>query len=143
LKNNNKTPIVIIGGGIVGASVAYHLASLYSIKDVIVLEKSCVGSGSTSASMGGFRHQFSSETPIKLSMESVKVLEDFENSFGYDPLIKRDGYCFVASQENSLKTLQKNRELAKNLGIDVELLDQEELQRRFPFYSFDGILGGT
>jgi sarcosine oxidase, subunit beta len=135
--------IVIIGGGIIGASVAYNLASLYSLKNVIVLEKARLGSGSTSASLGGFRHQFSNETAIKLSIESVKILEEFEASFGYDPLVRRDGYCFIASSENSLQGLKRNRELATGLGIKVELLDNEELQLRFPFYSFEGIIGGT
>ncbi len=136
-------PVVIIGGGIIGASVAYHLAALYSLENVVVLEKSRLGSGSTSASLGGFRHQFSSETAIRLSIESVKVLDSFEATFGYDPLIKRDGYCFIASSQSSFNQLKKNRELASSLGIEVDLLGNEELQEYFPFYSFEGIIGGT
>jgi sarcosine oxidase subunit beta len=136
-------PVVIIGGGIIGASVAYNLASLYSVSNIVVLEKSRVGSGSTSASLGGFRHQFSDETAIKLTVESVKILNEFESSFGYDPLVRRDGYCFIASKKDSLQALETNRDLASRLGIDVELLEDQELQQRFPFYSFDGIIGGT
>jgi sarcosine oxidase subunit beta len=139
----NERPVVIIGGGIIGASVAYALASEFSFTNVIVFEKSRLGSGSTSASLGGFRHQFSSETAIKLSIESVQILEQFEALFGYDPLIRRDGYCFVASNENSFRVLERNRKLALALGVNVELLEREALQQRFPFYSFDGIIGGT
>jgi sarcosine oxidase subunit beta len=140
---NVEKPIVIIGGGIIGASVAYNLASEFSQRNIVVFEKSRLGSGSTSASLGGFRHQFSSKTAIKLSIESSMILEQFESSFGYDPLIKRDGYCFIASKKSSYEVLKRNRELALELGIDVELLDRDELQRFFPFYSFDGIIGGT
>jgi sarcosine oxidase, subunit beta len=135
--------IAIIGGGIIGTSVAYNLASLYSLKNIIVLERSRLGSGSTSASLGGFRHQFSNETAIKLTLESVKILNDFESTFGYDPLVKRDGYCFIASKTDSFETLKKNRDLARGLEIEVELLGGRELQRLFPFYSFEGIIGGT
>ncbi len=136
-------PVVIIGGGIIGASVAYNLASLYSLRNSIVLEKSRLGSGSTSGSLGGFRHQFSNETAIKLTIESVKILDQFEAAFGYDPLVRRDGYSFIASEENSLAQLKKNLELTKRLGINVEFLKKGELQWRFPFYSFEGIIGGT
>jgi sarcosine oxidase, subunit beta len=136
-------PIVIIGGGIIGASVAYNLASLHSLKNIVVLEKSRLGSGSTSASLGGFRHQFSNETAIRLTVESVKFLDSFQSMFGYDPLVRRDGYCFIASNENSLRGLKENLELANHLGIDVELLNSADLKRRFPFYSFEGIVGGT
>jgi sarcosine oxidase subunit beta len=138
-----KEPVVIIGGGIIGVSVAYNLASLNSIGNIMVFEKARLGSGSTSASLGGFRHQFSSETAIKLSIESTKILETFEESFGYDPLIKHDGYCFVASKERSIDQLERNRKLAQSLGVNVQLLDKDQLERRFPFYSFQEILGGT
>lgn len=140
---DDEHTVVIIGGGIIGASVAHNLASLHSLKNIIVLEKSRLGSGSTSASLGGFRHQFSNATAIKLSIESVKILDEFESIFGYDPLIKRDGYCFIASSEESFQQLKRNRDLSRKLGIEVELLGSEELQQRFPFYSFKEIIGGT
>jgi sarcosine oxidase subunit beta len=138
-----QATIVIIGGGIIGASIAYNLASTYSLKDVIVVEKGRLGSGSTSASLGGFRHQFSSKLGIKLTIESLKILEDFQNAFGYDPLIKRDGYCFVASKESSLDALKRNGEIARDLGIKIDFLESEDLQRKFPFYSFKDVIGGN
>jgi glycine/D-amino acid oxidase-like deaminating enzyme len=134
---------VIIGGGIIGASVAYNLASAYSLKNVIVVEKSRLGSGSTSASLGGFRHQFSSELGIRLTMESLSILDEFERTFKYDPLIRRDGYCFIASKEETLRALRKNGRLARGLGIDIQFLENSELERRFPFYSFKNIMGGN
>jgi sarcosine oxidase, subunit beta len=139
-----KSPasVAVIGGGIVGASIAYRLATK-GVKDVVVFEKSRFGSGSTSSSLGGFRHQFSNELSIRLSKESIKIIEKFKDLTGYDPLAKKDGYLFVAAKEESFAQLKKNRELARGLSVPVDLLEQSELQTRFPFYDFEGLVGGT
>ncbi len=134
--------VAVIGGGIVGASIAYNLA-VSGLSDIVILERSKAGAGSTSASLGGFRHQFSSELSIRLSQWSLKIIEKFEELTGYDPIFSRDGYVFVASTEASFRQLKKNRELQRKLGVSVELLSREELQDRYGFYVFDGILGGT
>jgi sarcosine oxidase subunit beta len=135
--------VAIIGGGIIGASVAYNLAKIHSVKDVLVLEKSNIGSGATRASLGGFRHQFSSELAIKLSIESIRIIEEFEQLFGYDPLVRHDGYVFIASKEQSIAELKTNQKIAKSLGVKVDFLERDELARRFPFYSFEDTIGGT
>ncbi|MDA4128963.1 MAG: FAD-binding oxidoreductase [Thaumarchaeota archaeon] len=137
-----STSVAIIGGGIIGASVGYNLA-VSGVKDVVMLERSKAGAGSTSASLGGFRHQFSSELSVRLSQRSVSIIERFEELTGYDPLVSHDGYVFIASTEPSFNQLKKNRDLQRGLGVRVELLSKEELQDRYRFYSFDGILGGT
>jgi sarcosine oxidase subunit beta len=139
---NPKASVAIIGGGIVGASIAYNL-SKRGAAGVVVLERSKFGSGSTSASLGGYRHQFSNELSIKLSKESIRIIEKFKGLTGYDTLATRDGYLFIASNEESLAQLKRNMKLAQKQGVPVELLGPEELQRRFPFYQFDGIVGGT
>jgi sarcosine oxidase subunit beta len=139
----DRASVVIIGGGIIGASVAYHLASEQSITDVVVLDKAKLGTGSTSASLGGFRHQFSNELSIKLTIESVKIIESFQDIFGYDPLVRRDGYVFIASKKDSLEKLEKNADMAKSLGVNVKILSKNELRERFPFYRFEGIEGGS
>jgi sarcosine oxidase subunit beta len=137
-----RASVAIIGGGIVGASIAYNLA-IRGTSDTAVLEKSKVASGSTSASLGGFRHQFSTEISVRLSQRSVAILERFEKLTGYDPLIRHDGYLFVASSPASVQQLQDNQKLQRRLGVAVEFLSQGELRETYPFYRFDGILGGT
>jgi sarcosine oxidase, subunit beta len=134
--------VAIIGGGIIGASVGYNLAT-DGLKDVVILDKSKAGAGSTSASLGGFRHQFSSELSVRLSQRSVRIIERFEELTGYDPIASRDGYLFIASTEASFGQLKKSRELQRTLGVSVELLSPEELKSRYSFYRFDEILGGT
>ena len=138
----NRTSVAIIGGGIVGASITYNL-TCKGIKDVLLLERGRFGGGSTSASLGGFRHQFSNELSIELSKESIKIIENFQRLTGYDPLVKKDGYLFIASTEQSFAQLEKNRALALKLGVKVELLDQKDLRTEYPFYQFDEIIGAN
>jgi sarcosine oxidase, subunit beta len=140
LKKNAR--VAIIGAGIIGASIAYHLAQKGE-SNVIVLDMGQAGSGSTSAALGGFRHQFSSELSVKMSLESISFLEKFKELTGYDPLIRKDGYSFLAENENSLRQLRRNVELQKNLGVKVYLMSREDLQKLCPFYDFEKILGGT
>lgn len=73
--------VIVIGGGVVGCSIAYHLAKL-GCRDTVILEKNCIGSGSTGKCPGGIRQQFSSEVNIRLSTESVKFFECFEEETG-------------------------------------------------------------
>ncbi len=134
--------MAIIGGGIIGASIAYNLA-MHGVKDVVILDKSKAGTGSTSASLGGFRHQFSTELSVRLSLRSVRIIKIFKDLTGYDPLVRRDGYVFIASRASSFEQLKKDRDVQRRLGVPVSLLSQEELQERYPFYRFNGILGGT
>jgi len=113
------------------------------VKDVAVFDRGKAGGGSTSAALGGFRHQFSNELSIRLSQESIRIIDNFKELTGYDPLVRHDGYIFIASQESSTRQLRKSMELQKKLGVPVEFVSREELERRLPFYDFAGILGGT
>ena len=142
MTSSRRASIAIIGGGIIGASIAYHLA-FRNVTDVVVLDKSKAGSGSTAAALGGFRHQFSSELSTKLSIESVAEIGKFKDITGYDPLVRYDGYLFIASRNESLQQLQRNRKFQTDLGIPVEFLSGKELQEMFRFYSFTDTLGGT
>ena len=76
---SQRASIAIIGGGIIGASIAYNVAK-HGASGVVLLEKAKFGSGSTSAALGGFRHQFSNDLSIRLSKESIKIIEGFKES---------------------------------------------------------------
>ena len=134
--------VVIIGGGIVGLSIAYYLA-LKKAGRIILFEKGQLGEGSTGRSVGGIRTQFSTEINIRFSLESLKIFEQFEEEFGVNPEFKRVGYLFLATTREEMEIIRSNIRLQKRFNIPVELLDPEEIVARWPYLSMDDILGGT
>ena len=138
----SRAEAVIIGGGIIGLSTAYHLAAK-GLTDVLLLEKSMLGQGSTGKCAGGIRTQFSTEINIRFSLESVKVFERFEKDFGVDPEFRRVGYLFLATTPEQMAVLENNHGLATGYGIQVELLDPGEIRARWPFLETGDLLGGS
>lgn len=134
--------VVIIGGGVIGLSIAYHLGQSRAGK-IVLLEKGQLGEGSTSRCVGGIRTQFSTEINIRFSLESMKTFEHFEEEFGVDPEFKRIGYLFLATTDQDVKVFQQNLILQKQFGIAVEWLHPDEIRRRFSYLKMDDILGGT
>src|SRR4030067_2809459 len=104
--------IVIIGGGVSGVSIAYHLA-LRKAGKIILLEKGQLGEGSTSRCVGGIRTQFSTEINIQFSIESLKRFEKFEDALGVNPEFKRIGYLFLATTEAEIRVFKENVKLQK------------------------------
>jgi sarcosine oxidase subunit beta len=134
--------VVIIGGGVIGVSIAYHLA-MKRVGRIILLEKGQLGEGSTSRCVGGIRTQFSTEINILFSLESIKTFERFEEEFGINPEFKRIGYLFLATTELEMGVFKENIKLQRKLGIPVELLNPNEIKARWPYLRVDDILGGT
>ncbi|MCJ7746227.1 MAG: FAD-binding oxidoreductase [Desulfobacterales bacterium] len=134
--------MVIIGGGVIGVSIAYHLA-MKRVGRIILLEKGQLGEGSTSRCVGGIRTQFSTEINILFSLESIKTFERFEEEFGINPEFKRIGYLFLATTELEMRVFKENIKLQRKLGIPVELLNPNEIKARWPYLRVDDILGGT
>ena len=134
---------VIIGGGCMGASVAYHLARL-GITNVVLLEREkLLATGSTGRNAGGVRHQFSNAANIRLSIESIALLEQFEQEVGFPIDFHQDGYLFLLSTDASVATFERNVALQRSLGIDVEFIDAAEAARRAPGLVTDGVIGAT
>ncbi|MBD0370491.1 MAG: FAD-binding oxidoreductase [Pyrinomonadaceae bacterium] len=136
--------VVIIGGGVVGASIAFHLAEA-GCRDVLVLEREAhQGKGSTGKSMGGVRAQFSTPVNILLSLYSIDFFARFEDATGYPADYHPHGYLFAATSERHLDYLKANRERQIALGLkDVELVTVEEIAEMVPQLRSDDILGGT
>ena len=106
-----------------GASVAYHLARR-GLTDVVLLEREkMLGTGSTGRNAGGVRHQFSNDANIKLSIESIALLEHFADEVGHPIDFHQDGYLFLLSTPESVETFKRNVALQRGLGVDVEWLD--------------------
>lgn len=134
--------VVIIGGGIIGLSIAYHLG-LKKAGKIVLLEKGQLGEGSTSRCVGGIRTQFSTEINILFSLESMKTFDRFEEEFGVDPEFRKIGYLFLATSELDVKIFKQNITLQKKFGIPVEWLNTDEIRKRYPYLRVDDVLGGT
>jgi sarcosine oxidase subunit beta len=136
--------VVIIGSGIVGSSVAYHLAQA-GCTNVLVLEREAhQGKGSTGKSMGGVRAQFSTPVNIQMSKYSIDFFSKFDEVVGHPADYRAHGYLFCATNEKHLAYLKANRERQNALGVtNVEWVTPEDIAEMVPQLRVDDVLGGT
>jgi sarcosine oxidase subunit beta len=136
--------VVIIGGGIVGSSIAWHLTSA-GCKNVLVLEReSSQGKGSTGKSMGGVRAQFSTPVNIQLSLYSIPFYSRFDEVLDHPSGYRPQGYLFLATKDSHLAYLHDNFDRQKALGLQsVELLEAEDIRKMLPQLRSDDIIGGS
>jgi sarcosine oxidase, subunit beta len=134
--------VVVIGGGVVGCSIAYHLTRRGQ-RDVVVLERDTVGSGTTSKAAGGIRAQFPTETEVRFSLEALRAFEHFRDEFGVDIGFRRIGYLFLISSEDDLRGFQKRMELQRSLGVDVRRLAPADAQKLVPALHVDDLIGAV
>ncbi len=134
---------VIIGGGVMGASTAYHLASR-GLKDVLIIEREpFFGSGATGRCAGGIRCQFNTGVNIRLSNKSLSMIDAFEEETGQSALVQKCGYVFVLTSEKDVEVFQRSVELQHSLGVNTEWLDREEIQKITAPCLFPDALAGT
>lgn len=131
--------VVIVGGGCMGASAAYHLTRL-GVTDIVIVEREAMlGMGSTGRNAGGFRHQFSHEANVNLSLESVRVFETFRDRVGSEIDFWQDGYLFLLSREESVAAFRKNIVMQRRLGVTVEMLAPDEAAGLAPGLRMEGV----
>src|SRR5262245_57877683 len=134
--------VIFIGGGVVGCSIAYHLARR-GVRDVVVLEREAVGSGTTSKAAGGIRVQFPTETEIRFSLESIRVFERFEEEFGIDPGYRKIGYLFLVSRSEDLRGFEERVALQRRLGGDVRIISPADAQGLVPALRVDDLIAAV
>ncbi len=135
--------VVIIGGGVMGASAAYHLASR-GVKNIVLLEKEQLfGTGATGRCAGGVRYQFSTEVNIKLSLAGLPMLERFAEEIGQDINYRQCGYLLIATREADAANFKTNVDLQNRLGVQTELLSGDDVRARLPQMKFDDAVAGT
>jgi sarcosine oxidase, subunit beta len=136
--------VVLIGGGIVGSSIAYHLTAA-GCNNVLVIEReSSQGKGSTGKSMGGVRAQFSTPVNIQMSLYSIPFYASFDERLGYPCDYRPQGYLFCATSEKQMAYLRANYEKQVPLGLkNVQLVAGDEIRSRFPQLRGDDIVGGS
>ena len=136
--------VVIIGSGIVGSSVAYHLAQAGCTNVLVVEREAHQGKGSTGKSMGGVRAQFSTPVNIQMSRYSIDFFSKFDEVVGHPADYRAHGYLFCATNEKHLAYLKANQERQNSLGVtNVEWVSPEEIAKMVPQLRMDDILGGT
>jgi sarcosine oxidase subunit beta len=125
--------IVVAGAGVIGASIAYHLA-LEGARDVLLCDREHIGAGATSKGMGGVRQQFSTAAEVALARESIAFFEQLG-----EPYFEQVGYLFLATTENGLAELEERRALQSSLGVPVERADAASV----PGLRVDDVVGAV
>jgi sarcosine oxidase subunit beta len=140
----NPASVAVVGGGVMGASVAYHLAAR-GWRDVVILERAAApGMGSTGAATGGFRAQFGTAVNVRLSLLSRGKLRRFRDEIGTDPGYVPAGYLWLAGSEAERRELDSARAVQRTEGlVEAVGVSPEEAARINPAVRLDGILGGA
>ncbi len=135
--------IVVVGGGVVGTSAAYHLAAGGADGVLLVEREDALGTGSTGACAGGFRHQFSSEINIRLSLASIPMILSFQETHGLPLVVHQDGYLFLVRGDDAWRSFVAAAELQRACGVDARLLGPEQAAALVPGINLEGMLGAT
>src|SRR5271169_5248499 len=136
--------VVIVGGGIVGASIAWHLTE-QGCRNVLMVEREThQGKGSTGKSMGGVRAQFATAANIQMSMYSIQFYAEFDERLGQPGGYRPQGYLFVATVPAHLEYLRTNQILQHSLGLkQAHMVNRDTIKARVPQLFTGDVLGGS
>src|SRR5512135_301925 len=136
--------IVVIGGGCMGTSTAYHLAQRGAGKVLLLEREKFLGMGSTGRNAGGVRYQFSTEVNVRLSLYSLEVISNFQDLFGISADYRPIGYLFLLTTPEEVATFKANVGMQQRVGVpSVHYLERDEIARLVPKVNLDRVLGGT
>jgi len=133
--------VVIVGGGVIGTSAAFHLAE--AGVDVVLIERAGLGSGSTCRAAGGVRAQFSDALNIQIAQRSLAAFRDFARRPGWEIDLKQVGYLFVLTHDSELEVFERSVALQSEYGVPSRILSAEEVRQRCPLLEGADILAGA
>ena len=133
---------MIIGGGVMGASIAFHLAE-GGLHDVVLVEAEQLGSGSTSKAAGGVRLQFSDAVNIELAMRSMHAFENFGRRPGGDISLRQVGYLLLLTDPADVETFTANVRLQNEMGVPSRMLSAAEAGALAPLANVDDVLAAS
>ncbi|MFF7122943.1 MULTISPECIES: NAD(P)/FAD-dependent oxidoreductase [unclassified Streptomyces] len=139
---NLQARVVIVGGGVMGTSIAYHLARA-GVRDVVLVERDELAAGSTSKAAGGVRAQFSDELNIQLGARSLEAFGRFGQELGQDIGLHRVGYLFLLSTPEEVASFEAGVRLQNSLGVPSRMLTPQEARRLSPLITTDGLLAAA
>lgn len=137
-----QAEVVVIGGGVMGTSIAYHLAAA-GVRDVVLVERDELASGSTSKAAGGVRAQFSDELNVQLGARSLAAFGRFREEIGYDIGLHRVGYLFLLSTPEDVASFEAGVRLQNALGVPSRLLTPKEARKLSPLIRTEGLLAAA
>ena len=138
-----KADVVILGGGVMGTSTAYHLVKRGQTNILLLERESFFGTGATGRCAGGIRHQFNTEVNIRLSQKSLAMIDTLEEETGQSAMVRKCGYLFVLTDEKDVPVFQKTLKLQDSLGVKTEWLSGDEVSRLAAPCVFPDAIGGT
>lgn len=134
--------MVIIGGGVMGLSTAYHLARA-GVRDVVLVDQAEFGSGSTCKAAGGVRGTFSDTVNIELGLRSLRTFENFREEFDQEIDLHQVGYLFLLETPEQVADFELNAQLQNDLGGDLRLIEAAEAKRLSPLIETDGLIAAA
>ena len=137
-----QAEVVVIGGGVIGTSIAYHLARV-GVRDVVLVERDELAAGSTSKAAGGVRAQFSDGLNVQLGARSLEAFERFEEDTGYDIGLHRVGYLFLLSTPEDVASFETGVRLQNSLDVPSRIIDPAEARRLSPLISTEGLIAAA
>src|SRR5690349_7056431 len=134
--------VVIIGGGIMGTSTAYHLARA-GVRGIVVLEANELASGSSGKPLGGVRAQFSDPANIELGARSLTAFRRFADDFGVDIGFQQVGYLFLLRDDSDVARYQASIELQNTLGVDSRMITAGAAAELSPYVDADTVVAAA
>jgi glycine/D-amino acid oxidase-like deaminating enzyme len=132
---------IIVGGGVVGAAVAYFLAERRE-PDVVLLERDRLGDGTTKGGLGGIRHQFVDELDVRMSKLAGAFWRSFDDVTGARHDFHQRGYLFIANTAEGMEQLKAPMPLYEKVGVNVEMVDRFTVRDLVPGIRVDDVAGG-
>lgn len=134
--------VVIIGGGVIGVSIAYHLAQA-GVQNIVLIEQYELGSGSSAKPLGGVRANFSDPGNIQLGQRSLAAFERFEDDFGTDIHLNQVGYLFLARTEDEVSSLEESAQIQNSMGITSQIVDPGQAAQLNPLLDPTALLAAS
>jgi sarcosine oxidase, subunit beta len=139
----DRAEIVIIGGGIMGLSIAYNLARRQGKTDITVIDRSYLCGGASGRNGGGVRAQWSSEANVRLMQESIRICEDFAHEMKINVWFRQGGYLFLARSEEKRRALEQSVRVQNDAGLGTRMLSAAEARRVVPELDVSGIVAAS